>query len=119
MRDHRSLEAWKEARIVVFGVLKASRDRWAPWAGAVFGQVQRASLSVQLNIAEGWAFGRSPTCARHLGIAYGSAVETADLIEILIEADLLPADSGQELRAHSERCRAMLVGLLKRRRPLT
>jgi four helix bundle protein len=46
----------------------------------MFAQLQRASLSVQLNLAEGWTFNRTPTWARHLGIAYGSAVEAATLL---------------------------------------
>jgi len=56
----------------------------------VFAQLQRASLSVQLNIAEGYAL-RSPRRFRnHLEIAYGSAVESRELLEILAENALLP-----------------------------
>lgn len=119
MADHRTLEAWKEARAIVLCVVKASKSHWLPWAAAMFSQLQRASLSAPLNIAEGWAFGRSPTCTRHLGIAYGSAVETGDLIDLLVDAELLPPESGRELRVHSARCQALLIGLLKRRRPLS
>src|SRR4029453_18091247 len=119
MPNHRSLEAWKEARIVVVRVAELSRDHWRPWAAAIFVQLQRSSLSVQLNIAEGWSFSQSPTCARHLGIAYGSAVETADLIDLLPDLKLVPAESANHLREHSLKCRRLLVGLLKRRRPLS
>ena len=119
MRDHRSLEAWKEARAVVLGVLAASQMHWHPWAAAMFSQLQRASLSVQLNIAEGWTFNRSPTCARHWGIAYGSAIETADVIDLLVDAKVLPPDLGAGLRTHSSRCQRLLLGLLKRHRPMT
>lgn len=118
MGDHRSLEAWKEARVVVLEVHRAARKHWRPWASALFSQLQRASLSVQLNIAEGWTFSRSPTCDRHLSIAYGSVVETADVIELLMDLEALPLDQGQVLREHCSRCRGLLVGLLKRRRPL-
>ena len=119
MADHRTLKAWTEARTVVLGVLRVSQDSWKPWAGAIFAQLQRASLSVQLNIAEGWSFGSSPNCARHLGIASGSAVETADLIELMIEAQLLPGEIGKDLREHSIQSQRLLVGLLKKRRPLS
>ena len=70
MRDHRSLEAWKEARIVNLEVLRVAKLHWKPWASALIGQLLRSSLSVQLNIAEGATFSRSPTYTRHLGIAY-------------------------------------------------
>jgi four helix bundle protein len=118
MRDHKSLKAWQEAHEVVLGIIRLSRSYWRPWAGAVFGQIQRASLSVQLNIAEGWTFGASPTSTRHLSIAYGSAVETADLIELMQEAHIIPVAEIEELRAHCSRSQRLLLGLLKRRRPL-
>jgi four helix bundle protein len=89
MRDHRSLHAWQEARAVVLGTMAMARDCWKPYAAALFSQLQRASLSVQLNIAEGYAFGESPTYTRHLRIAYGSAVETGELLEIALEADVV------------------------------
>jgi four helix bundle protein len=76
MRDHRSLEAWQEARLVVLGAIQLSRVSWKPYAAALFGQFQRASLPVQLNIAEGYAYANLPSFTRHLAIAYGSAVET-------------------------------------------
>jgi four helix bundle protein len=118
MRDHRSLEAWQESRAVVLEVLVVSKNHWQPWAAAMFAQLQRASLSVQLNLAEGWTFNRTPTWARHLGIAYGSAVEAADVIDLLVEAGVIPADNGQALRAHSSRCQRRLLGLLKKERPM-
>lgn len=119
MPDHRSLQAWKESRALALCVLEASKTHWRPWASACFSQVLRASLSVQLNIAEGWSFGDSPTCTRHLGIAYGSAMETADLVDLMLDAGVVPQDVGERLRQHSVLSRRLLVGLLKRRRPLS
>jgi four helix bundle protein len=78
-----------------------------------------ASLSVQLNIAEGWTFSRSATATRHLSIAYGSAVETGELISLMSEIGILPAEVGSELQARSSRSQRLLVGLLKKRRPLS
>ena len=75
--DHRSLYAWQEARAVALGAIDLARVSWKPYASALFSQLQRASLSVQLNIAEGYAYGNSPSFTHHLAIAYGSAVETA------------------------------------------
>ena len=63
------------------------------------------------------AVGPSPTCTRHLAIAHGSAVETADLIALMIDAQIVPPELGARLRLHSERSLALLVGLMKQRRP--
>jgi four helix bundle protein len=119
VKTHRSLEAWKEARLVTRLVIMAAREHWRPWAAALFSQLQRAALSVQLNLAEGASFGRSATYTRHLGIAYGSAVETWELIEHLTDAGAIPAEVASRLAFHSRRSRALLVGLLKVHRPMT
>ena len=116
MRDHRQLEAWKVSRAVALGVLSLARTQWRPWAAALFGQLQRASLSVPLNTAEGYAFGPSPTYRRHLGVAYGSCVETVELLELAAEAGLLPADADLLTNAHHSR--RLLIGLLRRYRPM-
>jgi four helix bundle protein len=83
------LQAWQEARTVVLGALTLVREAWKPYASALFSQLQRASLSVQLNIAEGYAYANSPSFSRHLAIAYGSAVETGELLEIAIDAGII------------------------------
>ncbi|HEX5963562.1 MAG TPA: four helix bundle protein [Gemmatimonadales bacterium] len=113
MRDHRSLHAWQEAQAVALGAMELARDRWKPYAAALFSQLQRASLSVQLNIAEGYAFGDSPTFRRHLRIAYGSAVETGELLEIALKADVIPPESGARLLTRNRRSQRLLLGLLR------
>jgi four helix bundle protein len=116
MRDHRSLEAWREAQAVVLGTLSLARENWKPYAAALFSQLQRASLSVQLNIAEGYAYADSPSFTRHLAIAYGSAVETGELLEIALEADIAPITVVKPLLISNQRSQRLLLGLLKWRR---
>ena len=96
-----------------------SRDSWKPYASALFAQLQRASLSIELNIAEGYSYSNTPTFTRHLGIAYGSAVETVELLRLGIEAEVLPAHLGSSLLPHANRSSQLLLGLLKRRRRFT
>jgi four helix bundle protein len=115
MRDHRSLHAWQEARAVVLGTIDLARDSWKPYAAALFSQLQRASLSVQLNIAEGYSFGESPTYTRHLRIAYGSAVETGELLEIALKANVVTVDIGTRLLIRNRRSQRLLLGMLRRR----
>ena len=116
MRDHRSLHAWQEARTVVLGTIQLARDSWKPYASALFAQLQRSSLSVQLNIAEGYAYGESPSFRRHLAIAYGSAVETGELLEVALDAAIVAADVGNPLLVHNRRSQRLLLGMLKRGR---
>jgi four helix bundle protein len=116
VRDHRSLEAWREARTVVLGTLEITRSSWKPYAAALFSQLQRASLSVQLNIAEGYAYANSPSFTHHLTIAYGSAVETGELLEIALDAKVVSASIAKQLLTSNQRSQRLLLGLLKWRR---
>jgi four helix bundle protein len=118
MSDHRSLEAWRVARSVAFLVFKSARDHWRPWARALFDQLQRAALSVPLNIAEGWTFSASRSRTRHLAIAYGSAVETGEILSLVADLGLLPEPTMAALIEQNRRSQRLLVGLLKRCRPL-
>jgi four helix bundle protein len=114
MRSHQELLAWQRAREVVIGVHRYAARHWEPNHSAVLDQLRRAALSVQLNIAEGFASGRSPRCRQHLRIAYGSAVETNDLLDLLLE--LSPANTADlaALVTLSRRTQALTLRLWQR-----
>ena len=97
MRNHKSLLAWQEAHAVVV---------------AVFPGIRRA-LSVQLNIAEGYALRTTKRFRNHLDIAYGSAVETAELLELSTELHLLPDDLTASALQRCHQCQRLLRGLIK------
>lgn len=118
MRDHTSLYAWQEAHATSVGVIRLARSSWKPYAAALFNQLQRASLSVQLNIAEGYTFGNSPTFTRHLGIAYGSAVETGELLQLALDAEIVDSETLRGLLKQTRRTERLLLGMLKQRRGL-
>jgi four helix bundle protein len=117
VRDHRSLHAWQEACAVVLGVIDLACTSWKPYAAALFSQLQRASLSVQLNIAEGYAFGESPTFRRHVGIAYGSAIETGELLEIALDCKVIAKEMGNHLLVRNRRSQRLLMGMLRKMKP--
>jgi four helix bundle protein len=93
-----------------------ARSCWKPYAAALFSQLQRASLSVQLNVSEGYTFGDSPTFTRYLGIAYGSAVETGELLQMALEAEIVGKDTLKSLLVRNQEAKRILLGMLKRRR---
>jgi four helix bundle protein len=92
-------------------VLEISFRHWTPPAGAIIGQLQRAALSVQLNIAEGYARRSRRVLLNHLDIAYGSAMETAELLDLLQDHCLAPeALLTQAIDANAE-VRSLILGL--------
>ncbi|MBA2291991.1 MAG: four helix bundle protein [Gemmatimonadales bacterium] len=83
MRSHKDLVAWQAARASALAIHRHADRHWSPQRAAAFDQIRRASLSVQLNIAEGYASGVGARCRFHLRVAHGSAVETTELLEFL------------------------------------
>ena|SRR5918998_975609 len=112
MRSHKSLLAWQEANAVVRPVMRSSRGIRHPCVD----QLQRAALSVQLDIAEGYALKTSKRFRNHLEIAHGSAVETAELLELNCDLGFLPAEPIRGALAQCRRCQGLFLGLIKRLR---
>src|SRR5688572_17949102 len=112
MRDHKSLLAWQEAHAVILALLPAIRQVKHAYANPIFAQLQRAALSVQLNIAEGYALKASKRFRNHLDIAYGSAVETAELLELSGELCLLSTELIVSTLEHCRLCQRLLRGLI-------
>ena len=113
MRDHKSLEAWRQAHIVVNATIDLAESHWRPSLRAVYNQLSSAALSVQLNIAEGYALATRPLFIRHIRIAYGSAIEVGDLLELLAERKAVPAEIASPVLHHCNRCQRLLLGLLR------
>ena len=118
MRDHTSLHAWQEANAVTLLVIRLLQTAWKPYGSALFYQLQRSALSVQLNVAEGYTYGDSPSFTKHLGVAYGSAVETGELLRLLSDACIVEPTKLAEVRHRNARSQRLILGLLKRRRVL-
>jgi four helix bundle protein len=111
MRDHKSLNAWIEARALSLAVLKLGKSHWTPHAAVLFKQLQRSALSVQLNIAEGHALGDRGRFGNHLAVAYGSATETSELLELAIDGEILPEATASDSLRRSHLCERLLLGL--------
>jgi four helix bundle protein len=116
VRDHRTLKAWQEARTIVLEVLLLSQRSWKPWAGAMFFQLQRSSLSVQLNLAEGYAYGPGRTALNFWRIALGSAVETGDLLMLLGDAGVVDEVTATQLARRNDGVRQLISGMIRKMR---
>lgn len=118
MADYRSLQAWKSARAVTGYSLLILRKSPKTTPGAFLEQLCRAALSVQLNIAEGYALGTRPQFRRHLAIAFGSAIEVDEILTTSLEERLIETELGVRALAECRRSERTLLGLLKKFRPL-
>jgi len=83
--SHRDLIAWQVARASFLAIQRHAEANWIPARHALYDQVRRSSLSVMLNLCEGYALGPGRRCRWHFRVAHGSSVETTDVLEVLEE----------------------------------
>ena len=107
--DHEKLDVYQESIRFVCWADELLHD--IPKTLAVYNQLDRASTSIPLNIAEGnGKFTEADRC-RFFDIARGSALECAACLDVLVaKKQIKQADSGKEVLA---RIVAMLVGLIR------
>ena len=77
-------------------------------------QLDRASTSIPLNIAEGNGKFSANDRARFLEIARGSALECAACLDVLVKRKLINADEVGSAKVQLAGIVRMLIGLLKR-----
>lgn len=110
--DHEKLRAYQEAL------------RFAAWAGPVIellpaklsarDQLDRASTSAVLNIAEGNGKRSHPDRCRYLDIARGSAVECAAALDVLVARTLLAPERATEGKQILLAVVSLVAGLIAR-----
>jgi four helix bundle protein len=110
--DHERLKVYQEAL------------RFVAWVGPVVDelpaklaardQLDRASTSVPLNLAEGNGKRSRPDSCRYFDIARGSGVECAACLDVLVAREKLPAAKAAEGKAILLEVVAMTAGLIAR-----
>src|SRR5436309_87348 len=110
--DHEKLEVYREA--IAFIAWLSALLEGALRVGEVKDQLDRASTSIPLNIAEGNGKYSPKDRCRFFDIAHGSALECAAGLDILVAKSKLTTE---QIRPGKERLQGivrMLMGLIKR-----
>lgn len=110
--DHEKLEVYREA-IAFIAWISALLDG-SVRVGEVKDQLDRASTSVPLNIAEGNGKYAPKDRCRFFDIAHGSALECAAGLDVLVAKGKLTADQIRAGKESLQRVVRMLMGLIKR-----
>src|SRR5436305_7060676 len=110
--DHEKLEVYQEA--IAFVAWLATLLEGSARLGEVKDQLDRASTSIPLNIAEGnGKYGPKDRC-RFFDIAHGSALECAAGLDILVAKGKMTPDEVRPGKDRLQKIVRMLIGLLKR-----
>ena len=82
--------------------------------GFLVDQLNRASVSIAANIAEGNGRFTKPDRKHFFGIARGSVQEFVPLLELALRRKLLEATAHEQLKSRLEEIARMLSGLIDR-----
>src|SRR5438309_7843370 len=110
--DHEKLEVYREA-VAFIAWLSALLDGTLR-IGEVKDQLDRASTSIPLNIAEGNGKYAPKDRCRFFDIAHGSALECAAGLDVLVAKGKLTLDEIRPGKERLQRIVRMLMGLIKR-----
>ena len=110
--DHEKLDVYREA-IGFCGWAGELLSTIAPRV-AVKDQLDRASTSISLNIAEGNGKFSERDRARFLEIARGSALECAACLDVLVARKLVHEEQIEAQKERLSRIVQMLIGMLRR-----
>lgn len=109
--DHEKLDVYKEA--IVFVAWASELLETVVRAGEVKDQLDRASTSISLNIAEGNGKYSLKDRCRFFDTAHGSALECAAALDVLVAKRKLSADQISYGKERLQKIVRMLVGLIK------
>lgn len=105
------LIAWQEARALVKMVYRLASEGALAKDYGMRDQIQRASVSVMTNIAEGFDCESTAEFARFLGIARRSAVEVEALLYAALDAKHIEPDVFKSHYEQAKKCKALVGGL--------
>ena len=110
--DHEKLEVYREA--IDFIAWLAELLEGSVRLGDVKDQLDRASTSIPLNIAEGNGKYAPKDRCRFFDIAHGSALECAAGLDVLVAKRKLSLEEIRPGKERLQRIVRMLMGLIKR-----
>ena len=110
---HHKLEAWTQA-LELARCCKALRACLPRGHAALADQLNRASMSVALNLAEGANRGPGKAQRNSFGIARGECGEVAAIAELLLFLELVPEAEATAVLRRANRVGRLLTGLVRR-----
>jgi four helix bundle protein len=105
-------EVWQSARILVQSVYSASRSPSFRCDVAFGDQIQRASVSIASNIAEGFGSQSNPSFCRYLASARGSLAEVQAQLQLALDLGYLSSADFEDLASRCKSIGRQLTGFI-------
>ncbi len=104
------IQAWQEARKLVKMIYSLTREGDFSKDFGLRDQIQRASVSVMANIAEGFDCESNAEFARFLGFARRSAVEVQSLLYAALDIGYIDETQFREYYEQAQKTKALVGG---------
>ena len=113
IKSFEDLEVWQQTRKLVSAVYQATRDDKLARDYGLCGQLQRASVSVMSNIAEGFERIHLPEKIQFYNVARGSAGEVRSLFYVVEDNYPVLAQPAKSLRQDAVNIGKLITGLIQ------
>jgi len=113
--DHEKLKVYQES--IRFVAWVSALLESIPKSMAAHNQLDRASTSIPLNIAEGNGKFTPPDRCRFFDISKGSALESAACLDVLFSKQVIAQEKADEGKEILRPIVSMLIGLIKNNHP--
>jgi four helix bundle protein len=107
------IESWKEARELTKKIYTLTAKRQFSRDFGLRDQIQRASVSIMSNIAEGFDAGSRKTFVNFLNYAYRSASEVQSLLYTAIDSGYVTSDDFQDCFNRTSKTKRLIGGFIR------
>lgn len=107
------IDSWKEARILVKEIYQLTSHGKIEKDFGFKDQLQRASVSIMSNIAEGFDSGTTKSFINYLNHANASSSEVFSMLFIAKDIGYISEDEFNKLSARVEKVRKLIGGFIK------
>ena len=113
--NFKELIVWQKAHSLALKTIKAANYANRSYSGdMVMKQLLRAVTSIGANIAEGYGRNEGREYVRFLQIAYGSANEVDNWLNVLRDSGLMQSEKTSELLKDNEEILKMLATMIRK-----
>ena len=113
IRNFKKLKIWQRSRVFVKKIYQITNDFPAYEEYGLVQQINRASVSIPSNIAEGCGRNTEKSLSYFLSIAIGSSCEVETQIYLSFDLELINEEKMQQLTEEIAQIRRMIIGYQK------
>ena len=113
VQQFEDLKVWQKAREVNLQIYKLSNVNSFSKDFGLRDQIQRSSVSIMANIAEGFGTFSNLEFIRFLNFSYRSCLEVSSHLYIAYDIGYIPVDVHDELQSQAKKCSLYVKSFIK------